>query len=125
MPGRAAPCPPDGAQTRPPPRFWRPCMFRDLLATLFRSRCRSAGPRRFVPRLEGFEDRTVPATFNVAAGGSIQAAINSAAAASDGNDVINVAAATFTGNLVIPNSVSLTNLILQTTGTPTSESKMA
>jgi parallel beta-helix repeat protein len=100
-------------------------MFRDLLATLFRSPRRPAVPRRFVPRLEGFEDRTVPATFNVAAGGSIQTAINAAAATSDGNDVINVAAATFTGNLVIPNSANLTNLVLQTTGDPTTESKMA
>jgi parallel beta-helix repeat protein len=100
-------------------------MFRDLLASLFRPSRRPARPRRFVPRLEGFEDRTVPATFNVAAGGSIQAAINSAAAASDGNDVINVAAATFTGNLVIPNSANLTNLVIQTTGNPTSENKMA
>jgi parallel beta-helix repeat protein len=100
-------------------------MFRDRLASLFRPSRRPAGPRRFVPQLEGFEDRTVPATFNVAAGGSIQAAINSAAAASDGNDVINVAAATFTGNLVVPNSANLTNLVIQTTGNPTSESKMA
>jgi parallel beta-helix repeat protein len=99
-------------------------MFRDLLAAVLRPRV----PRRtnrFVPRLEGFEDRTVPATFNVAAGGSIQAAINSAAAASDGNDTINVAAGTYTGNLVIPNAPGLTNLVIQTTGSPSSEGKMA
>jgi parallel beta-helix repeat protein len=103
-------------------------MFRDLLATLFSPSRRTTGTRRtnrFVPRLEGVEDRAVPATFNVAAGGSIQAAINAAAAANDGNDIINVAKATYTGNLVIPNSANLTNLIIQTTGTPTAENSMA
>src|SRR5262249_7184429 len=80
---------------------------------------------RFVPQLESLEGRWVPATFNVSAGGSIQAAINSAAAAADGNDIINIAKATFTGNLTIPNSANLTNLVIQTTGSPTSENQMA
>src|SRR5262249_14328960 len=49
----------------------------------------------------------------------------SAAAASDGNDVINIAKGTYTGNLVIPNSANLTNLTIQTTNTPSAENSMA
>src|SRR5262249_48899227 len=80
-------------------------------------------------RVEGMEDRTVPATFNVAAGTSIQAAINAAAATSDGNDIINIAKATFTENLVIPNSTNLTNLVIRkdpaATGSPTIKASTA
>src|SRR5262249_165628 len=47
------------------------------------------------------------------------------AAAADGNDVINIAKATYTGNLVIPNAANLTNLVIQTTGGPTSENQQA
>jgi parallel beta-helix repeat protein len=65
--------------------------------------------------MEGMEERTVPATFHVSAGGSIQAALTSAAATSDGNDIINIDPATYIGNLVISNSPNLTNLLIQKT----------
>ncbi|HJZ94730.1 MAG TPA: right-handed parallel beta-helix repeat-containing protein [Gemmataceae bacterium] len=78
--------------------------------------------RRSALRVDGMEDRTVPATFNVAAGGSIQAAIDAAAATNDGNDIINIAPATYTGNLVIPNSANLTNLLIQKTPNSTGNS---
>src|SRR5262245_52824901 len=80
---------------------------------------------RFVPRLESLEGRWVPATFSVAAGGSIQAAITAAAATADGNDIINIAKATYTENLTIPNSANLTNLVIQTTNSPTQQTGMA
>src|SRR5579871_5987399 len=85
---------------------------------------------RFAPRLECCEERTVPATFTVTASqglAGVQAAITPAAAASDGNDTINLGFGTYTAfgaavNLVIPNSPNLTNLLIQTTGSSSNPS---
>jgi parallel beta-helix repeat protein len=58
-------------------------------------------------RLESLEDRAVPATFTVNPGGSIQAALN-AAAASPGADTVLVNAGTYTEALTINDSSPVT-----------------
>src|SRR5262249_53590842 len=108
------------------PRSWR-----RYLRCLFPAAKRDIHPvqaARRRPQLEILEDRCVPATFHVSLTGldtntggvadpfrSIQAAINAAAGASDGPDIIQVAAGTynsttFDGKLSIPTSANLSNL---------------
>lgn len=87
--------------------------------------------RRCLLRMDSLEDRAVPATFHVALTGSditgdgsagnpfrtVQFGINAAAAAVDGNDIVEVAGGTYATALVdmalnIPNSANLSSLQL-------------
>lgn len=87
--------------------------------------------RRRTLRIEGLEDRAVPATFHVSLTGNditgngsiatpfrtVQAGINAAAAVSDGADVVKVEAGTYATalvdlNLTIPSSANLLDLQL-------------
>lgn len=105
---------------------------RSLFARLFQPVRATGAVRRFPsPCVMQLEDRVVPATFHVALSGddgagdgsinnpfrTIQAGINAAAATSDGNDFVNVAAGTYNTagvdlDLVVPASATLQNLQL-------------
>jgi parallel beta-helix repeat protein len=110
-------------------------VFRDFLAKTFGPARRAGRNRthRFVPQLQHLEAREVPATFSVVPSGAngttsfltLQAAVDKAASASDGNDTININAGTYTGNTTVPSSANITNLVIQTTGQPSAEGSMA
>ena len=101
--------------------------FRTYAACLHsRSSARHVKRRRCTLRMEGLEDRAVPATFHVALTGNditgngsiatpfrtVQAGINAAAATADGNDIVKVEAGTYATagvdlGLSIPSSANL------------------
>lgn len=84
-------------------------MFRSILRKFLAPQ--SCSPIRKVAksalRIENLEDRTVPATFTVNPGGSIQAALN-LAAASGGSDTVIVNAGTYTEQLAINDASNIT-----------------
>jgi Ca2+-binding RTX toxin-like protein len=106
--------------------------FRTYAACLHsRSSARYVKRRRCTLRMEGLEDRAVPATFHVALSGNdltgdgsiaspfrtVQAGINAATTTADGEDVVNVATGTYSAagvdlGLSIPSSANLLNLQL-------------